>query len=168
MLALYEGYTEHRFLLGCSEIIIQFELVFIIYIWTDRSTVRITLSFLIAGICRPTVNSEYVTSQKKRTLMAFRFLTVISSQAISHPFRENLHLFERLGQSVQKGSQSVQSAVSSVHKNCLTVPTASAPVQKNLHPFKQIGHLFTKIIHLLKQPAPSVQKNCCLTWHNLL
>ena len=37
---------------------------------------------------------------RKRTLTASRFRTEIRSQAVSHPFRKNLHPFERLGRSV--------------------------------------------------------------------
>ena len=88
---------------------------------------------------------------RKRTQTACRFRTDNRSQAVSHLFRKNLHPFEQLGRSIQNGSQAVQTAVSSVHKNCLTVRTASVPVQKNLHPFKRFGHPFTEIVHLLRK-----------------
>ena len=97
---------------------------------------------------------------RKRTLTASRFRTEIRSQAVSHPFRKKLHPFERLGRSVWKGSQAVRTAVSSVHKNCPTVRTASVPVRKNLHPFERFGHPFTKIIYPFERLVPSVQKNC--------
>ena len=37
---------------------------------------------------------------QKRTLTASHFRTEICSQAVSHPFRKNLHPFEQLGRSV--------------------------------------------------------------------